>query len=458
MAVSPWLAITLTLRRWTLFVLALCCVSSVLIPFSPNIEGIYALRLLQGFAGGLTIPLLMTTALRVLTPDIRLYGLAVYALTATFTPALASTLGAFWVDVVDWRFVFLEALPLCTLSAVLVWYGLPQDPPQLQRFNLLDWRGVLLLVIGMGAFSTMLYQGDRLNWFDSRFISVLALVSVVAIPALLVNEWFHPLPFLKLQLLGRRNFAYGAVGLFLFLVIAQSGSTVPLAFLQQVQGFRPQQSNVLTLAIAASQLVMLPAMAVLLDRRWADARAVSFIGLSLILASCIAASRQTSVGSIDQFILSQGLQAVGQPMVVMPLLMMSTNTIKKAEEGPFASALVNVPRGIAEAVGVWLTALITRWRGAFHYDHIVDQIGLDRWRTIQGNGVLAQYPTPLLADGQQRTPGALQALSQAVELQTSVLTSNDTFMILGGLAVVLMIVLLVLPVRTMPPRIEFAKS
>ena len=83
MAVSPWMLVTFSLRRWTLFSIALCGVSSALIPFSPNIEAIYALRLAQGFAGGLLIPLLMTTALRVFSnPNLRLYGLAVYALTA----------------------------------------------------------------------------------------------------------------------------------------------------------------------------------------------------------------------------------------------------------------------------------------------------------------------------------------------------------------------------------------
>jgi len=60
---------------------------------------------------------------------------------------------------------------------------------------MLDWRGALLLVMGVGALSTMLYQGDRLDWFNSRLICVLALVSAVAIPLFLVNEWFHPLPF-----------------------------------------------------------------------------------------------------------------------------------------------------------------------------------------------------------------------------------------------------------------------
>jgi DHA2 family multidrug resistance protein len=207
MAISPTLMMAFTLRRWTLFAIALCGASSVLIPFSPNIEAIYALRLLQGLAGGLIIPLLMTTALRVLTPNIRLYGLAVYALTATFTPALATTVAAFWTDIVNWRFVFLQTIPLCSLAGILVWYCLHQDQPNYERLRTLDWRGMLLLVIGTAALSTMLYQGDRLDWFNSRLICVLALVSAVAIPLLLINEWFHPSPLLKLQMLGRRNFA-----------------------------------------------------------------------------------------------------------------------------------------------------------------------------------------------------------------------------------------------------------
>ena len=457
MAISPWLATTFTLRRWTLFAIALCGASSVLIPFSPDVEAIYALRLLQGLAGGLLIPLVMTTALRVLTPNIRLYGLAVYALTATFTPALAATTTALWVDIVHWRFVFLQAVPLCSLAGVLVWYCLHQDQPKYERLRMLDWRGVLLLVIGTGALSTMLYQGDRLDWFNSRLICVLALVSALAIPLLLANEWFHPLPLLKLQMLGRRNLAYSAFGLFLFLIISQSGSTVPLRYLQEVQGYRPLQSNLITLEVAALQLVMLPAMALLLDYKRIDSRAVSLVGLGLILASCIGSSFLTVYWNRDQFYLWQLLQAIGQPMVIMPLLMMTTNTVVGPADGPFASALINTARAVAEAASAWFLELIDRWRDALHSDRIVDQVGQDRWRVIQGNGVLPQYPPPLMPDGQPRTPGSLEAFSHAVAQQVTILSTSDTFLILGALTVFLMVVVMTLPVRTMPPRIHFAK-
>ena len=93
----------------------------------------------------------------------------------------------------NWRFVFFQAVPFCTTAGVLVWYGDPPDDAHYERFHCTDWRGVLLAIVGLGALSTMLYQGDRLDWFNSQLICVLALVSAVAIPLFILGlrgiEW-----------------------------------------------------------------------------------------------------------------------------------------------------------------------------------------------------------------------------------------------------------------------------
>jgi MFS transporter, DHA2 family, multidrug resistance protein len=247
------------------------------------------------------------------------------------------------------------------------------------------------------------------------------------------------------------------LGLVLFLIISQSGSTVPLRYLQEVQGYRPLQSNLITLEIAALQLVMLPAMALLLDYKRVDSRVVSLVGLGFILASCIGSSFLTVYWNRDQFYLWQLLQAIGQPMVIMPLLMMSTNTVAGPAEGPFASALINTSRAVAEAASAWFLELINRWRNALHSSRIVDEVGQDRWRVIQSNGVLPQYPAPLTPGGRPRVPGSLEAFGHAVQQQVAILSASDTFLILGALTVFLMVVVMTLPVRTLPPRIVFAK-
>ena len=445
MALAPWLSVTFTLRRFALFAVGLTCGTTLLIPFAPDLSAILGLRLLQGLGGGFTIPLLMTTALRVLAPPIRLYGLAVYALTATFSPAISTSVAAFWTDVVGWRFVFFEALPLGAIASVLVWHGLPQDPPHYARLRQFDWRGALLLVTGAGSLTTLMYHGDHQDWFNSEEVCLLVLLCVVAFGLLALNEWFHPLPLLKLQMLKRRNFAYGVLGLFLFLVVMLSSSLVPQTYLIQIQGYRALQGHWTTLLIALGQFLMLPAVAFLLDHKWADARAVTLCGLALIGAACLGSAAIDASWNREQFYLWQTLQAVGQPMVVLPLLMIATNTVKGPEEAPFASALINTTRSFAAPVGICILELVERWRGALHSERLVDQIGQNRFQPMQAlDGLL---------------PGAseqAERLAHAVEIQASVLTTGDTFLVLAAFGVALALLALLLPVRTYPPRILFA--
>jgi MFS transporter, DHA2 family, multidrug resistance protein len=364
MALAPWNAVTFTLRRFTLFAIGLPCVATSLIPLAPNLPALLTLRLVQGLSGGLTIPLLMTTALRVLAPQIRIYGLALYALTVTFTPNISISLAALWVDVMgDWRFVFLQAVPLDAIAAVLVWHGLPHDTPRYERLRQFDWRGALLLAVGCGSLTTLMLHGDNDDWFNSPTICLLALASAAAFPLLIVNEWVHPLPLLKLQLLGRRNLAYGVTALALFLTISLTSSEIPQKFLADIQGYRPLQEQEIDLLLSLAQLALLPAAAFLLDHKRVDARGVMLFGLGLVLAACLACARVDSSWNRDQFDFWQDLQMVGQPMIAVALLMFATNTVKAPKEGPFVSALVNTARGLADPAGTWLVALIARWRG-----------------------------------------------------------------------------------------------
>ncbi len=456
MSMAAWWAVTMSLRRFVLFAIALACVTTVLVPLSGNLTYLYTLRVLQGLSTGFTIPLLITIALRVLGPPVRLYGLAAYALTATFFPNLSAAAAGLWTDHVGWHFVFYQCVPLGTLAALLAWYGIAPEAPKYERLKMFDWRGASLVAIGLGSLTTLLQQGDRLDWFHSQLICVLALISVIAIPLLLVNEWFHDLPLIKLQLFGRRNLAYGCLALFMFIIISSSSSTIPTMFLEQVQGYRAEQAQFITLEVAALQLLLLPAMALILNIKWVDGRIVTFVGLCCILAACIGDSYLDTDWNRAQFYLWQVLQGVGAAMVVMPLLMFSTNAVKP-EEGPFAGAAVNTPRAVAEAVSVWLIQLVTRWRGNLHSDRVTDQLGLERFRLIQGHGSSLVYPAPLLPGGGQRFPGSLRSLNGLVTQQVTALTLSDTFLVIAGVVVVLMVIVVLLPVRSYPPRIELAK-
>ncbi|MHC1480240.1 MFS transporter [Frateuria aurantia] len=457
MCFAPWWMFTLSIRRFILGILVVNCATSVAIPHCTAIGGLYALRWLQGLSGGLTIPLLMATALRALPPPIRLWGLAVYALTATFTPNLAVTLAALWSDVVGWQFGFYESILLCTLAAMICATFLWRDPPHPERLHKFDWQGSLLAFVGLSALSTLLIQGDRLDWFNSPLISVLLLVSVVTLPLFVLHENRHPLPLVRMSLLKRPNLAYGVTALFTLLLINLAATSLPITYLVEVQGYRPLQAHLITLEVALSQLVFLPLMAVILNFERVDPRVVSFFGMCLFFIGCVGDSYITSAWNREQFYLWQMCFSLGLAMIVVPLLQMATNSIVP-QEGPFASGLVNTPRAISEAVGIWLLDLINRRRGGLHSSRLTDQLGRRRFDVVQAHGYLPQHPTALLPDGSERFPHSLEWLSATVRAETTALTVSDAYLIFAGITLALIALLLILPVRTYPPRIALMKK
>ena len=433
MLLAPWFAVTLSLRRFAIVVTLLFVGFGVLCPFAPNAQSLVALRVLQGLCGGALPPLLMTAALRFLPWHIKLYGLSAYALTATFGPNLALPLTALWTEGADWRLVYWQIVPAGLLGAALIAYGLPQDPLRLERLRQFDWRGALLGSAGLSALIIALTQGERLDWLNSPLIAWLLLMAAVCVPLFVLNEWFHPLPLFKIQLLERRNFAYGILTLMLFLFVGLAGSAIPTAYLTSLQGYRPLQSMPLALSISVPQLLLAPLVATLINRNWVDARYVIGAGLLLLTIACLGGAQLTSAWNRDNFYWLQALHAVGQPMVVVPLLMLATGVIHPLE-GPFASAMVNSLRGLASVLAsVALENFLTA-REHFHSNVLLDQLGNQR-------ALLAP-----MADA------STAALAARVHRQALVLTYSDAY--LGVLAViaVLALVLVVLPKRALPPQ------
>ena len=443
---GPTLAVIFSARRFLLGAIALAASASLVTPLGGPLPILFASRVLQGLGEGLIISNLIAVALKALPPAVRLYGLIFYAMTATIIPSLATSLAALWIDVAgSWRLIFIQTTPLAALAAVLVWYGMPQEPPKLAKLKTYDWPGALLALTGFGALAILLEEGEQFDWFDSPTISVAALVGGIGLPAFILRELFAPDPLIGLNLLKRRNFVYPVVALILFIVISVSASAVPVDFLREVQGYRPLQSQTATAEVALAQLALLPATAWLLDHPWADARAVSAVGLLCIGAACLGGALVSSEWQWPQFIPIQALQAIGQPLVIMPLLMIATNVLKP-EEGPPGAALVNAPRALAEAMGAGLISVVDRLRGALHRDRVLDSLGQ--------NATLLTRLHRLPPAGRAATG----ALNQAVQQQIETLNTLDIYVLLAGLTLVLLVLALVLPERTLPPRLALAGS
>src|SRR3546814_9422194 len=103
-------------------------------------------------------------------------------------------------DLVDWRWVYWQILPLAAIAALLIGWGLPKDPIQTDRFPQANWPGMAFGVPAFALITVALDQGVRLDWFNSPLI----VVSLVAGLTLLGRSEEHTS---ELQSLMRNSYA-----------------------------------------------------------------------------------------------------------------------------------------------------------------------------------------------------------------------------------------------------------
>ncbi|MGY4494821.1 MFS transporter [Pseudomonas sp. TE3610] len=427
MAFAPWCAATFTLRRFSLWAMGAFVVLGLLCPLAPNYNTLLLLRILQGFAGGALPPLLMSVALRFLPPGIKLYGLGGYALTATFGPSFGLPLAAWAVEYLGWHWAFWQIIPGTLLAMACVAWGLPQDPLRLERLRQLDWRGLLLGLPALIMLVLGLEQGERLAWFQSPLIRLLVGGGLGLLVLFFINEWFHPLPFFKVQMLRLRNLSHALITLGGVLFVLLAVIIIPSNYLASVQGYRPLQTAPVLLWVAVPQLISLPLVVALLNNRVVDCRWVLAAGLGLMALVCWLGSHLTGAWHRGDFYPLQMIQIIAQPMAVIPLLMLATSGLQPAD-GPAASAWFNTIKGFAAVAAGSALETLSLHRLHLHSTMLVDRLG-NLW------------------------PGSGGAeLAERVHRQAEVLTAADLYRAMGLLALLLIALIPILPTRVYPPR------
>src|SRR5690606_13515023 len=156
-----------------------------------------------------------------------------------------------------------------------------------------------------------LVQGVRLVWFHSPLLIVSLAIGLALLTVYLLTEWYHPYPFIKLQIMARRNLALGFTLFIFLLVVLMSSSLLPSSYLGHVQDYRQRQMASIGLIVAIPQLILGAGVALLLYQKWIDARLVFGLGLLLISLACFSGAQLTSDWNGDQFVVPQTLQAFG---------------------------------------------------------------------------------------------------------------------------------------------------
>jgi len=426
---TGFLAPVFSLRRYLLANTVLFLILSVACAFAQDLQQMIVLRALQGFFGGVLIPLAFTITLTMLPRAKQPIGLAMFAMSATFAPAIGPTIGGWLTDTYGWQYIFyVNLVPGAVMLAALI-PSLPRAPMRLELLRQGDWTGIATLAIGLASLQTVLEEGNKDDWFGSPFILRLSLVSAVALSLFIWIELTAPRPLLNLRLLMRRNFGLGSISN-VILGVALYGSVYLLPnYLSQMQGYNAQQTGEVLAWTGLPQLLVIPFVPRLMQRF--DARLLVAFGLLLFAASCFLNINMDQNYSGPQLLIPNLVRAAGQALVLTPLASLATAGIERENAGS-ASALFNMMRNLGGSIGIAALQTLLTKREQFHSAVITPSVSLFNEATRQRLAALQRYFVANgTADPATAWHDAVVAVGRTVRAQAYFLAYSDTFFVMG---------------------------
>src|SRR5947199_880475 len=206
---TGWLASMFGRKRLLMLSVVGFTASSFLCGLAPTLSLLIVFRILQGATGGALQPLSQAVLLEGFAPKDRGKAMGFWGLGIVVAPILGPVLGGWLTDSYSWRWVFYVNIPVGIASIVMTKLFI-FDPPYLRaESRKIDYWGIGMLAVGIGALQIVLDKGQEEDWFGSSMITTLAVVSVVTLGVLIVHELATENPVVDLRIFKARSYAVG---------------------------------------------------------------------------------------------------------------------------------------------------------------------------------------------------------------------------------------------------------
>lgn len=334
--------------------------SSVLCGISPSLPLLIFFRLIQGATGGCLQPLSQSVLLEAFPPEERGKAMGFWGLGIVAAPVLGPVLGGWLTDNYSWRWVFYINLPV-GVAAIMMTRLFVFDPPYLRRARLgVDYWGIGLLAVWVGALQIVLDKGQEEDWFSSHLILGLTITFGVFLILFLAWELLVNHPVVDLRVFRIPTFS---TGVFLMTIVGfvLYGSLVLLPlWLQTLLGYPPLQAGIALAPRGMGSMVGMPIVGAIIGR--VDPRKLLATGLVGGAGTLYAFSRLNLNAGYWDFFWPQFLQGMCLALLFVPLTTISMGPVPKPEIGN-ATSLFNLMRNIGGSVGIALvTTMNARWQ------------------------------------------------------------------------------------------------
>ncbi len=352
---TGWAADRFGTKRLYLLALLLFTAGSVLCSMADSLEQLVAFRVLQGFGGGMLMPLGMTILTRAAGPDRVGRVMAVLGIPMLLGPIFGPILGGWLIGIASWHWIFLINLPIGLVALVYAAKVLPKD--HVEPSESFDWLGMLMLSPGLATFLYGVSTIPEAGTIADAEVLVPAVVGALLIAAFVPwalsprNE--HPL--IDLRLLRNRNMSVSVVAMMLF-AIAFFGSSLlfPLYF-QGIRGETALAAGWLIAPQGFGAMVTMPIAGVLSDK--IGPGKVVIAGILTIIVGMSAFTQLTDTTPYPIMLGALFVMGLGMGGTMMPIMSAGLATLTDSSIAR-GSTLMNITQQIASSIGFALFSVL----------------------------------------------------------------------------------------------------
>jgi len=398
--ISGWIANRIGRKRFYMSCVFLFTMASLFCGLAPTLGILVFCRVLQGAAGGGLQPSEQSILADTFPPQKRSMAFAVYGMAVVMAPVLGPTFGGWIVDNYSWRWIFFINIPVGILSLYLT-NRVVEDPPYLaeirSRREGVDYWGLGLLVITIGALQTFLDKGQEDDWFSSRFITTLFVIAAIGLVVFVWRQLRIEHPILDLRLLAQRNVGTTMFVMFMVGVSLYSSTVLIPQFLQEIMGYSAEQAGMAVSSGGIALMVLFPVAGALAPKF--DPRKLVAMGFTITTFGLYRMTGLSLNVSFNMAVSWRVVIALGLPFLFIPINTLCYAGIPQ-EKYNEVSGLSALMRNLGGSVGIsFVTTLLARLTQK--------HLAMLSAHTINGNGPFEAMRSGMAAAWHQRSGGGM---------------------------------------------------
>jgi MFS transporter, DHA2 family, multidrug resistance protein len=426
--ITGWLANYFGRKRLLLISVAGFTTASLLCGLAPNLSVLILWRIIQGMTGGVMQPLSQAIMLEAFPPHERGKAMAFFGVGIVVAPILGPVLGGWLTDTYSWRWVFYINIPFGALSLFMT-SSFIFDPPYIRRGTArIDYWGIGLLALGIGALQIGLDKGQQEDWLSSRLITVFLVTAFIVLPLLVIRELRARAPVIDLHVFRERTYAAGVLLITLMGFVLYGSLVLLPILLQTLLGYPPLPAGIAMAPRGVGSLLAMPLVGITMAKL--DPRRLLIAGFLIGAFSLYWLGGLNLDAGYWNIFWPQFVQGVGLGLLFVPLSTVTMDRIPKERMGN-ATSLFNLMRNIGGSVGIALTGTLLERSRQFHTNVLVGKITP---YDMQSRIMLQKLQAAFVAQGSDATTAqsrAYAALFGMTQRQAGILSFNDAFALLG---------------------------